>query len=160
MKLVFRLLFLASFPVWAGKNDEATQRIPLNNFQFQPVNNMERSVPRADFEFELRKNCLCAVSVKFKPAKGSAGMWVTDRSWFNKPGHLKKLDQMLSILDGKADVNHLGLNSCNSFFCGEGDPWTSGAFREFEEPSFPSAKGAKVFVMAILLSVWNDSSHH
>lgn len=144
--LVVFILFLAS-PVWAGETDERAQEISLDNFKFQPINSMERSVPPADFEFEPESDCLCSVAVLYKPAKGSAGMWVSDRSWFHKPEHLKKYDRMLSVLDGKADVNNLGLDSRDSFFCWEGEPWISGVFKEIEAPLFPAAEKTRAFIL-------------
>ena len=137
----------ACFPVWA-ETDEAVQEIPLDKFKLQPIHEMERSVPSADFDFEdPAGDCLCAVSVLFKSPRSSAAMWVSDRSWFTRPEHLQKFDRMLSVLDGNGDVNHLGLDSRSSFFCSEGEPWTSGIYKEIEAPLFPSADKARAFIL-------------
>jgi len=129
--------------------DEAVQEIPLDKFKLQPIKEMERSVPSADFDFfeDPTRGCLCAVSVLFKPPQSSAAMWVSDRSWFTTPETLNKFDRMLSVLDGSGDVNNLGLNSCSSFFCWEGDPWISGVFKEIEAPLFPSADKTRAFIL-------------
>lgn len=144
--LVFCVLLYAGFPVWA-ETDEAVQDISLDKFRLQPIKEMVRSVPSPHFDFEPAEDCLCAVSVLFKPSRSSAAMWVSNRSWFNKPEHLQKFDRMLSMLDGKEDANYLGLNSCNSFFCWEGDPWISGIFKEIEAPLFPSADKTRAFIL-------------
>lgn len=144
--LVFCVLLSACFPVWA-ETDEPVQEIPLNEFKVQPIKEMVRSVPSPDFDFDPEEECLCAISVLFKPPRSSAAMWISDRSWFHKPEHLQKFDRMLSILDGNGDVNHLGLDSCSSFFCWEGDPWTSGIFKEIEAPLFPSADKTRAFIL-------------
>lgn len=145
--IIFCVALSTCVPAWAG-TDEAVQEIPLDKFKLQPAKEMERSVPSADFDFEdPAKVCLCAVSVLFKPPRSSAAMWVSDRSWFHKPEHLKKFDRMLSILDGNGDVNHLGLNTRDSFFCWEGEPWTSGVFKEIEAPLFPSADKTRAFIL-------------
>jgi hypothetical protein len=146
--LVLCILLFACLPVYA-ETDEAVQEIPLDKFKLQPIKEMERSVPGSDFDFfeDPTGKCLCAVSVLFKPHGGSAAMWVSDRSWFTNSVTLKKFDRMLSILDENGDVNHLGLNSCSSFFCWEGDPWISGVFKEIEAPPLPCADKTRAFIL-------------
>jgi hypothetical protein len=147
MGIIFCVV-LSTFVSVRAQADEAVQEIPLDKFKLQPTKEMERSIPSPNFDFEdPAEDCLCAVSVLFKPPRSSAAMWVSDRSWFTKPEHLKKFDRMLSVLDGNGDVNNLGLNSRDSFFCWEGDPWISGIFKEIEAPLFPSADKTRAFIL-------------
>src|SRR5262245_52668467 len=112
LKLICCIFLLNAHFIWAeervwseANQKEYLQEIPLNDSKFQPINRMVRTIPSPDFDFEPAEKCLCAISACYKPEKGKARMWVTKRSWFSKPDHVKKFDRMVSILDRKGDVN-------------------------------------------------------